>query len=332
MRELDQDFERVVEHLKAAGRLLLTTHIYPDGDGVGSELGLARAMRTLGREVHIFNSNSAPRTLSFLDSDGEIVCLDHDGAAGPPDVDLVLVLDTSEPVRLGRLENWFQSTPVVKVCVDHHISTVNAAELFDARWGVVEAAATGCLALEIIDALGVELDAAIAAPLYVAIGTDTGWFRYANTNAWVHRTAARLVEAGARPNELYEAIYCNHSLARMTLLGDVLASLQSCLDGQFVYVVLTREMMERRGVIYEDIDGFVDELKVIHQVEVVALIVELSGENVKVSLRSQGEANVNAIARHFGGGGHEKAAGYRTAGNVEALIDELKAEVVKAVR
>ncbi|MBN1417516.1 MAG: bifunctional oligoribonuclease/PAP phosphatase NrnA [Planctomycetes bacterium] len=316
----------LVEVLCGCERPVLTTHIYPDGDGVGAELALARVLRRQGKAPSILNVHPAPEKYAFLDDGGDIRLLnDHP----PPDAgeyDAIVVLDASDPARLGRLESWFLDSRVPRIGIDHHVAC--AAAPFDHLWGDPASPATGEMILAIMEGMGIPLDSGIALPLFVSIATDTGWFRFSNTGCRAMDAAARLVRAGVNPGEVYHRVYEQYTFERMALLGEVLAGIRTRLDGRFVWSVLNQEMLERSGVPYEEIDGFVDQLKAIRNAEVIALIVETSPGRHKVSLRSKGEADVNAVATRFGGGGHTKASGYRLEGaSLEDVIRGLEREV-----
>jgi len=318
----------LVEALRRCERPLLTTHIYPDGDGVGAELALARTLRRLGKATRILNVHPAPEKYAFLDEDGEIRLLNNHAPPAGDEHDVVIVLDASEPARLGRLEEWFRASRATRIGIDHHIAAADAS--FDHLWADPGAPATGEMVLWIIEALRTPVDGPIAIPLFVSIATDTGWFRFSNTGSRAMDAVARLVHAGANPGDVYHRVYEQYTFERMALLGEVLAGIRTRLDGRLVWSVLSQEMLERSGVPYEEIDGFVDQLKAIRSAEVIALIVETSPGRHKVSLRSKSTADVNAIAGRFGGGGHVKASGYRLEGtDLEDVVKSLEREVAE---
>jgi bifunctional oligoribonuclease and PAP phosphatase NrnA len=316
--------------LRAARVVVITAHVHPDGDALGSELALASALSRLGKRVRVVNDHPAPEKYRFLDPRSEVEVL-----AGPPPadalrgVDLAVLLDTSEPSRTGRLEPAFFAPGLERICLDHHPGPVNP--LFALHWVAPRAPATGSLVLRLLDALGVEPGEAEAVPLLVAIATDTGWFRFENASPLALRDAARLVAAGARPDRIYPQIYEDSSPARAALLGRLLQGIQVELGGRFIWSLLDKAALERSGVPYEEIDGFSEALKSVRGAEVAALLVETDPGQFKVSLRSRGEAAVNGIAGRFGGGGHAKAAGYRTGGSPQEAVGALRAEVTRAL-
>ncbi len=312
----------LLERISRARRPLLFSHVYPDGDAVGSQLGMYRGLAKLGKEPRILNAHPAPEKYAFLDEAGAIeVC------AGPPgasqrriidEADLLLILDTSDPDRLGALWEAVFAAPAARCVIDHHLC--RHTEAFDCVWSEVASPSTGNLVLELLTALKVKLTKEIAAPLLVALGTDTGWFRFGNTSTVAFEAAAWLTEAGADPAKLYEQVYETSSLPRFHLLGELLASLRTECAGRLVYGILHRSMLDRHAVGYEEIDGLIDVMKSVRGVEIACLLVELSPGRYKVSLRSKGDANVHPIAERFGGGGHAKAAGFRREGEEASIL------------
>ena len=177
--------------------------------------------------------------------------------------------------------------------------------------------------LEVIRALGQEVPVNSAESLFVAIATDTGWFRYSNSGSVAYETAAQLVELGVDPEPIFQQIFQSFSIERTLALGDLLANIECRCDGRILFSLLSEEMRQRRGVNMEDLDGFVDTLGQVRDTEIVFLVVELGPGRYKVSLRSRGEMSVHVIAAHFGGGGHAKAAGCRLEGTEEEVLSNL---------
>ena len=325
----------LIDALRGCQRPLLTTHIYPDGDGIGSELALARVLGELGKDVRILNMHPAPEKFDFLDPGGQIEVVEPelDIASRLADRDLVVILDTSEPDRIGLLKDEVFRAESPKICIDHHLCRHQGS--FDVLWSEPTAPSTGNMVLEVVAALGVELDRASADPLFVAVSTDTGWFRFGNASPEAYDAASRLVEAGSVPEELYSRIFETSSLPRMQLLGEVLAGLREAANGRVVYGVLAEEALQRFGVAYEEIDGYIDALKGVGGAEILFLVVELSPGRYKVSLRSKGSRDVHQIAESFGGGGHAKAAGCRieaptTQEVVECVLEAARGALAKA--
>ncbi len=318
--------ERIAGRIRSAREILITSHVHPDGDALGSELALAFALRKLGKAVRVVNDHRAPEKYAFLDPGGLIEILSGEPPADAfPQVDLAILLDTSEPSRAGRLAKRFFGTNWDRICLDHHPGPEDSRFLL--HWVADRAPATGTLVLRLIDFLGVPLDRPIATALFVAIATDTGWFHFANTLPSTLRDAGRLVEAGVEPEEIHNRVYGESSLARLRLLGKLLCEIRSELDGRFAWALLSRAELQRAGVPTQELDGFSEQLKSVRGADVVALVLETAPGSYKVSLRSRGDADVRAIAADLGGGGHEKAAGCRLEGSWDDVLSRLRARV-----
>ncbi len=311
-----------------ARRFLITTHINPDGDALGSELALAIGLRRLGKLVRVVNDHHPPKKYSFLDRENLIEVLE--GEAKPElsgAVELGILLDTSEPSRTGRLQKEFFRHGLDRICLDHHPGPISSQFLH--HWVAEASPATGNLVLRLLDRLPIQIDREIATPLLVATGTDTGWFRFSNTNPIAFGDAARLLEAGAEVESLYRQIYEDFNAERMILMGRLLAGIQMEFDGKFAWSLLENVTLKQSGVTCQDLDGLAEELATIRGVDLVALVVEVDPDSFKMSLRSRGDFSVNAIARDFGGGGHAKAAGFRITGERQEVIAKLLDRVAR---
>ena len=312
----------LIERLQGVERPILLTHIYPDGDAVGSDLGLYRGLKRLGKNPRLLTTHPAPEKFAFLDPEGVVEVVEGDPTPEVyqafEDADAIVILDTSDLDRLGRLREPVESVERPRWVIDHHLGHDPAS--FDLVWAETSSPATGNLVLEVLRSLGVELDPTLTEPLLVALGTDTGWFKFSNASAVAFRAAAAMVEGGAAPEEVYGAVFETSSLRRTQLLGELLAGADTASEGRVAYAILRREMLERRGVGYEETDGFIDSLKGVAGVQIAFLLVELSPGRFKVSLRSKGSVEIHTIAESHGGGGHAKAAGFRIEGNEDEVL------------
>ncbi len=298
---------KVIELLEGAGRVVLTTHVGSDGDGIGSELALGRTLAGAGKTVSILNPTRTQDRYRFLFEDGEIVDYDASQDAVVAAADVIVVLDINRWDRLGDLSDLVRRSNAVKLCVDHH----PAPEYFGA-YDVSDptASATGVLVAELIQSWVGRLSDDTLSPLYVAIMTDTGSFRFANTDSRAMRIAADLVERGVRPDELYRRVYESSSRGRMLLLGNVLSSLEYELGGRLVTFTITNALLAECGVDREEAEGFTDVIRAVEGSLVVLSFVENDDGSAKISLRSKGRVlDVGLIAREFGGGGHANASG-----------------------
>jgi phosphoesterase RecJ-like protein len=321
----------VAERVLSAKTLLISAHVNPDGDALGSEVALALGLRGLGKEAFVVNTDAVPeRFRQFFGQDFVLQVPGPTEAAALPAADLCVLLDTSEPARCGMLKERFFAPDQARVCLDHHVCPQPVA--FDAHLVVTESPSTGNLVLALLDRLGVELTREIAEAIWIALATDTGWFRFPNATPWALQDAARLVAAGVPLESLYDKIYGDYSLARVRLQGEVLAAIQTEFDEQFAWSYVSRELLEGSGLDGGELNGLVDSLKLVSGVKVFALIVELDDGGQKVSLRSRGDIDVERIARALGGGGHTKAAGFRFAGSQAALLETLSPFVGDTLR
>ncbi len=320
----------VLQRIQAAHRPLLTTHVNADGDGAGSEVALAAWLARRGAEPVIVNPTTFPDRFRFLLDDTTHV--PEPGEEGEPD--LVVVLDTGEPSRIGKVVRNIGDRDVV--VVDHHPPSDRG---FEAAAAVLDpsACATGELIYDLIRVA--ELDAgpadwppAVAPALYTAIITDTGSFRFANTTPRTHAIAGDLVRRGVDPEEMYRQIYATVPLRQLHILRAALDNLAVDPDLPISWISIPRDVIQEFGVTADDLDGVVEYPRSVQGTEVAILFRETVEGGTKVSLRSSGAVDVNVIARRFGGGGHVKAAGAVVGKPLAAAREAVLAEVREAVR
>ncbi len=304
--------------LLAHQRFVLTTHVNPDGDALGSELALAAWLAARGKEVTIINCSPTPFVFQFLDPEATIHVFDEGRDAGLiNNADVIAVVDTNSPGRTASMEQFIRRSPALKICVDHHLEPADFAEHY---YIDPEATSTGEILYTLLDC---EHDQTLSPPmaqaLYCAIMTDTGSFRYPRVDANVHRIVARLIERGADPVEIYRMVYDRWSNGRMRLLGETLGSLRLNGEGRIASIAITREMLQRTDTIESDTDNFTTYPMSIDGVTIGILFVEIP-EGTKISFRSRGEIPINLLAKEFGGGGHKNAAGATIRGKAVATL------------
>jgi nanoRNase/pAp phosphatase (c-di-AMP/oligoRNAs hydrolase) len=288
-------------------RFVLTSHVRPDADAIGSELGLAAVLEALGKSVRIVNPSATPKHLTFLDPGRRTQKLGEQVSADSAcDTDVHIVVDTSARKQLDDLCKVLDRTPAKKIIIDHH---VGGGELGATEFRDVTASATGVLICELADFLGVQLTTAAAIPLFAAIATDTGWFRFPNTDHRTLTTVARLIDRGVQPSDLYRELYERSSLARLKLTARILDRVQVVCDGRLAYTTVFLRDFKETSSHPTDTEDLVNEGLTIEGVDCAFILVEQPGGQVKASLRSRGPVDVAAIARDFGGGGHVQAAG-----------------------
>lgn len=310
---------QAAEAIRRNQNFVITTHVNPDGDGIGSEIGLYRYLQDLNKTVHIINSSPTPRKYQFLDPHQEVVLFDPSLPCAPLlDAEVIFILDISRWERLGPMREITQHHRALKVCIDHHPV---CGDFADVNLICQEACASGELVLDLITYMEGKLNARIAEALYSAIITDTGVFRFPNTNEHTHRAAARLLETGISASVIYEQIYERCSPQRVKLMAMAMFNLEYLHSGQLAWTVITQEMLRETGVQPEEVDGFVDTARGIRNVLASFLFLELPDGSVKISLRSKEDVDVNRFAARFGGGGHRHASGILLNGPINDAVD-----------
>jgi phosphoesterase RecJ-like protein len=296
-----------VATVHAHQRFLLTSHIRPDCDALGSELGMAAILEALDKHVVIVNGQGTPPNLAFLDPGHRIKQLHEDIKAQELDgIEVLIVLDTSAWVQLGPMADVVRQTRAKKIVLDHHISEddLGAVTFKDAT-----AEATGRLVVEAAAQLGVPLTDEMAKPLFAAVATDTGWFRFPSTSGETYRLAAQLVSAGANPAAIYAALYEQETLGRSRLRGIILSRLETELDGRLVHTYVRRDDFAAAGALPTDTEDAINLALAVSGTEFAVIWVELLSGGIKISFRSRSHLDCSAIAAEFGGGGHKAAAG-----------------------
>ncbi len=306
---------------------VLTSHCRADCDAVGSELALARILESLGKQVRIVNGDAVPEHIRFLDAENRVCELGKSATQQELlELDCLIVVDTSAWGQLGPMADVVRDFPGTRVVVDHHVSQDDMeAEVFKDS----AAEATGRLILELCEALAVPLTKPIALPLFTAIATDTGWFRFSSVTEKTFLALAKLVAAGVNPPEVFSALFEQHSLPRLYLRGRILEHVVADLGGRLMSTTVTREDFAETGANTTDTEDAINTLLTVAGAEVAVLFVELPEGKTKVSLRSRSDFDVRAIAAQFGGGGHRAAAGVSFEGDLQttrkAVLDALRA-------
>ena len=302
------NWPRLAEIIHGHERFVLTSHIRPDCDALGSELGMAGILEQLGKQVTVVNGQQTPPNLEFIDRERRLKAIGVDvQPADLADCEVLIVLDTSAWAQLGPMADVVRASTALKLVIDHHVGNDDfGAELFKDT----SAEATGRLVTELAQRLNVPLTEAIATPLFAAVATDTGWFRFNSTTSETFRTGALLVEAGAQPGAIFNQLYEQDTLARLQLRGRILARTQSELGGRLVYTAALAEDFAATGALPSDTEDVINMTLAVAGTEVAVIFVEQKAGGFKLSFRSRNPAvDCNALARTFGGGGHKAAAG-----------------------
>ena len=301
-----ETFRNIVE---SHTRFVLTTHVNPDGDGLGTEVALAVYLQKQGKQATIINYSATPENYIFLSRLYPILQFDdtrHTEIINNAEV--IIVLDTNQLERLITMKPIVLSSHAIKICIDHHLEPTEFADLY-----ILDdsSTATGEIIYRLINYLtGRTIDREIAIALYTAIMTDTGSFRYPKTDAETHKIIAQLIQMGADPVAIYEQVYERNSINRMRLLGLALANMQITQNGKIAYIILIHEIFEMTKTTEVDADSIVPYTLAIDGVQIGLMFSEMDGI-VKVSFRSKGDIWINELAKEFGGNGHKNAAGTR---------------------
>lgn len=306
-------------------KFVLTTHINPDGDAIGSEIAMTEYLRRLGKEVFIINNSPTPNNYKFLDGKEEIIVYDegqHHHIIASADV--YIIVDISDWERLLKIGQIIKNVPVPKICIDHHHINYTFADV-DIIY--VEASSTGELIYEFLTHVKYPIGGKTADALYTCILTDTGSFRFSNTSARTHQVASQLLKTGVNAKEIYHLVYEKNSRSKMALMAEALRNLQYECGGRLAWFVLTKEMFESCQASHSDTEGFPEIPRTIDGVDVSLMFTELDTEKVKVSLRSKGQIVINHIAEKFGGGGHHYAAGALVNKNLNETIPIVLSEI-----
>lgn len=325
------DWSPLVAFLRTHDRPLLMTHIRPDADGLGSQLALHDALARLGKRPRVAIASKLPPRYEFLDPGRTLIEDFRPGTAvNFADRDCVVVLDTGTWNQLGDFGDYLKAHPALpRAVVDHHRTQDDIAgpglQLVD-----ISAESTGRLAHEITRALGLSPTPAAANHLFMAVATDTGWFRHPNTTPATFALAGELVAAGAKPTELYERLYEAAPLPRLKLTGVALDRLTVRAGGKVAYTEILLADYAATGSVPGDTEDLINFPRSVEGVEVALVFIEQPGGGTKVSFRSKA-LDVSKLAERFGGGGHKLASGARVEKPLPVARDEVLAAVEAAL-
>ncbi len=317
------DWAPFVDLVRRHQRFLLTTHVRPDGDGLGAMLALAAALEQLGKSARMVVASTLPPRYDFLDPARRVQRL-HLPGDEYRDSDAVVVLDTGTWNQLGDFGTLLRQLDCPRAVIDHHLTQ---DDLGAQRFVDTSAEATGRLVHEAITALGAPLGPQAAHCLFVALAMDTGWFRHRNTTPATLDLAARLVAAGARPTDAYEALFEQNTLGRLRLTGLVLSRLQVVHDGLVCFTEIHHDDYAATGSVPQDSEDLVNYTRSVVGTEVGLLFMEQPRGGIKVSLRSRQRVDVARIAEQFGGGGHRLASGC----TLDTPLEEARRRLLAAV-
>jgi phosphoesterase RecJ-like protein len=321
---MSQPPEEILQILKKAKRVLIATHVFPDGDAIGSQLALGFALESLGKEVFFYSEESVTYILDFLPgSDRLITDLPKDN-----NFDCAVSVDCGDKRRLGQCaDQLLRAKPFI--AIDHH---AGHQPFGDITWVDEHRSSTGEMIYDLVRLLGCEISKDTAYCLYTAILTDTGSFKYESTTSHTLRVAADLLDYGVKPAEICGHIFDNYTKNRLQLLQAVLGSLALYADDRVAFISVSQDLMDRTGTIPADTELFINFPRSLRTVKVAVFLKETANNVVGVSMRAKGEVDVAEVARAFGGGGHRNAAGFKIANTSLAQLKErLLAELLPLV-
>ena len=302
------EITRIADAIRARQSFVLSSHARPDGDAIGSQLAMAYALRALGKDVRVVNRDPAPPPLMAF--------------AGVPDIeiaakvdghfDAAIIMECGDLARTGveGLDRGFV------INIDHHPGNTGYGQI---NWFDPGAAACGEMVFDLVVGLGVPLTTEIATHVYVAILTDTGSFHFSSISPRTFDICRGLLEAGVDPVGVARSVYDSGTMARLKLSGALLSGMRIDPTGRIALLYLDHEIARAAGGTYEDTDGLINEPLTVKEVQAVVFFKHVQGDEYRVSMRSKGAIDVNAVANAFGGGGHKNAAGCTAVGHIDAL-------------
>ena len=314
--------QEAAEAIRQARAVVLTSHIQPDGDALGSTLGMLRGLKSLGKNARAISPSHVPYGFTFM-LEGEEEVVRYDPARDDPVLEaaeLFLVLDCAALDRAGEVGEKMGELGRPTLMIDHH--TTNES-LGTYNYIIHEASSTAALCIDVLEALGVELTLPIATPLYIGILTDTGNFNYPSTTPRTHEKAARLMAAGVKPYEIHRQLALDRTVDFIRLAGLALFNVQFARSGEIAYSVVGYELYEKFSAQVDELVMLPPYLIAIRDVEVGLLFLEYEPGKILIELRSQGLINVGTLAKSLGGGGHSGAAGIRLEGEMADIVYQI---------
>jgi bifunctional oligoribonuclease and PAP phosphatase NrnA len=324
--------KKIIDLIDNNQNFVITSHVNPDGDSIGSEIALYNYLKNLKKTVRIINYSETPQNYIFLDKNCIIENYsenNHNQVLQNSDV--IFILDTNEYARLRTMAEEIRKSKAKKVCIDHHLGETNSQ--FDYSAIDVESPSTGEILYKLFTYNGNNsITQEIAVPLYAAIMTDTGSFRFPRTDSETHRIAAVLLECGADPVTIYKEVYEKSKIGRLKLLSRFLNNIKLAYDDKVIYAPITLKEFEETGTNVLDTEGFSHHMLSLDSAQMGIIFTETK-KGVKISFRSRGNVNVNEFAKEFGGGGHQNAAGaWMNGAKMEEVIGEVISKAKKFIK
>lgn len=317
---------KVMRAIRRHRKFLITGHVDPEADAVGSQLALASFIRRLGKKAIIVDQDPPPISCDFLTGIDSIVLFKDLKRNMIKRTDCLLVADCPSLERIGKVRELVTGQMEI-INIDHHVSNDNFG---DVNWVEKKASAVGEMVFEIFKRSGLKLTHDDAEIIYAAMLIDTGSFRYSTTTARTHMIAAELIKNGLDTNVIYENLFEMKTFQVSRLLGESLSTMKRSGDGKIVWIWITREMLKRTGAPLKDAENFIGFPRAVRGSKVALLFKETGKKGmIKVSIRGKEGIDVNRIAAKFGGGGHVAAAGFTIMGSHAAAEKKVISEITK---
>lgn len=310
-------FQEFMNYVRTRQRFLLSCHVHPDGDGIGSLLALGLALESIGKDIRMVSSDGVPGVYNYLECSPAIL-------KNPPEdfqPEILICVDCSEKERVALPASIWDTLGFIVINIDHHLTNQGFGNL---NLIDPDAAATGEIVLRLLKAVEIPLNRAIAMALYTAIATDTGFFRFANTTPDTLEACTYLVKNyQIEPSKIAEQVHEQKSYNSIRLLGEVLSTIRLEHGGKTAWAILDQQMLNKYPVENEETESYVNYARSIEGVEIGILFKELKPNEIKVSWRSSDAVDVSKLAAYFGGGGHARAAGCSLNGPLPDIIREV---------
>ena len=316
------NYSKIEQIISENEKIFISTHINPDGDSLGSAFAMYHYLKKIGKDCRIINHSEVPLVYSFLNEKEIFNEINDENIAFIKNADLGIILDIGDFYRLGEVANVIEGTTIDTINIDHHPLTEN--DFFTHNFINLDASSVGEILYSYFSSLGSDIiDKEMMLGIYSAVLTDTGSFRFSNTNQLSHEIAVDAIKMGINISEIYQNIYENSSVSRIKLLGNVIQKLNFDCNGELLWFSLNNDMVKEVDGTNQDFDGFTDFFRGIQGVEIALMLYDLKGK-VRLSFRSKGKYKVNNVAKKMGGGGHPFAA----AALVDGEFSDVKSTVL----
>ena len=316
------NYSKIEQIISENEKIFISTHINPDGDSLGSAFAMYHYLKKIGKDCRIINHSEVPLVYSFLNEKEIFNEINDENIAFIKNADLGIILDIGDFYRLGEVANVIEGTTIETINIDHHPLTEN--DFFTHNFINLDASSVGEILYSYFSSLGSDIiDKEMMLGIYSAVLTDTGSFRFSNTNQLSHEIAVDAIKMGINISEVYQNIYENSSVSRIKLLGNVIQKLNFDCNGELLWFSLNNDMVKEVDGTNQDFDGFTDFFRGIQGVEIALMLYDLKGK-VRLSFRSKGKYKVNDVAKKMGGGGHPFAA----AALVDGEFSDVKSTVL----